>query len=96
MCAGRTGQLLNLSSLANDCGITHNTANAWISLLEASYVVHLLPPHHQNFNKRMVKTPKLYFLDTGLAAWLLGIQGYEQLITHVQKGGLLETQWHSV
>jgi len=49
MCAGRTGQLLNLSSLANDCGITHNTANAWISLLEASYIVHLLPPHHQNF-----------------------------------------------
>ncbi|MCY4314065.1 MAG: DUF4143 domain-containing protein [Gammaproteobacteria bacterium] len=49
MCAGRTGQLLNLSSLANDCGITYNTANAWISLLEASYIVHLLPPHHQNF-----------------------------------------------
>ncbi len=91
MCAGRTGQLLNLSSLANDCGITHNTANAWISLLEASYIVHLLPPHHQNFNKRMVKTPKLYFLDTGLAAWLLGIQSYEQLITHVQKGPLFET-----
>ena len=91
MCAGRTGQLLNLSSLANDCSITHNTANAWISLLEASYIVHLLPPHHQNFNKRMVKTPKLYFLDTGLAAWLLGIQGCEQLITHVQKGPLFET-----
>ncbi|MCY4051622.1 MAG: DUF4143 domain-containing protein [Gammaproteobacteria bacterium] len=91
MCAGRTGQLLNLFSLANDCGITHNTANAWISLLEASYVVHLLPPHHQNFNKRMVKTPKLYFLDTGLAAWLLGIQSYKQLISHVQKGALFET-----
>jgi len=85
ICAGRTGQLLNLFSLANDCGITHNTANAWISLLEASYVVHLLPPHHQNFNKRMVKTPKLYFLDTGLAAWLLGIQSYKQLITQVSE-----------
>lgn len=91
LCAGRTGQLLNLSSLANDSGITHNAAKAWISVLEASYIVHLLPPHHQNFNKRLVKTPKLYFLDTGLAAWLLGIQNSEQLITHVQRGALFET-----
>ena len=91
LCAGRTGQLLNLSSLANDCGITHNTAKAWISVLEASYIVHLLPPHHQNFNKRLIKTPKLYFLDTGLANWLLGIQNSEQLTTHVQRGALFET-----
>ena len=91
LCAGRTGQLLNLSSLANDCGITHNTAKAWISVLEASYIVHLLPPHHQNFNKRLVKTPKLYFLDTGLATWLLGIQNNEQLTTHVQRGALFES-----
>ncbi len=91
MCAGRTGQLLNLSSLANDAGITHNTAKAWISVLEASYIVHLLPPHHQNFNKRLVKTPKLYFLDTGLATWLLGIQNMDQLATHVQRGALFET-----
>ncbi len=91
LCAGRTGQLLNLSSLANDCGITHNTAKAWISVLEASYIVHLLPPHHQNFNKRLVKTPKLYFLDTGLATWLLGIQNSEQLATHAQRGALFET-----
>ena len=91
LCAGRTGQLLNLSSLANDCGITHNTAKAWISVLEASYIVHLLPPHHQNFNKRLVKTPKLYFLDTGLACWLLGIRNSEQLATHVQRGALFET-----
>ncbi|MCP3954868.1 MAG: ATP-binding protein [Desulfobacterales bacterium] len=91
LCAGRTGQLLNLSSLANDCGITHNTAKAWISVLEASYIVHLLPPHHQNFNKRLVKTPKLYFLDTGLATWLLGIQNSGQLITHVQRSALFET-----
>ncbi len=91
LCAGRTGQLLNLSSLANDCGITHNTAKAWISVLEASYIVHLLPPHHQNFNKRLVKTPKLYFLDTGLACWLLGIQDSDQLTTHVQRGALFET-----
>jgi len=91
LCAGRTGQLLNLSSLANDCGITHNTAKAWISVLEASYIVHLLPPHHQNFNKRLVKTPKLYFLDTGLATWLLGIHNMDQLSTHVQRGALFET-----
>ncbi len=91
LCAGLSGQLLNLSSLANDCGITHNTAKAWISVLEASYIVHLLPPHHQNFNKRLVKTPKLYFLDTGLANWLLGIRNSEQLATHVQRGALFET-----
>ncbi len=83
--------MLNLSSLANDCGITHNTAKAWISVLEAGYIVHLLPPHQQNFNKRLVKTPKLYFLDTGLAIWLHGIQNSEQLATHVQRGALFET-----
>lgn len=62
MCAGRTGQLTNLSALASDCGVTHNTAKAWLSVLEASYIVHLLQPHHRNFDKRLVKTPKLYFL----------------------------------
>ncbi len=91
LCVGRTGQLLNLSSLANDVGITHNTAKAWVSVLEASYIVYLLPPHHQNFNKRLIKTPKLYFLDTGLATWLLGIQAPEQLSAHVQRGALFET-----
>lgn len=91
LCAGRTGQLLNLSSLANDCGITHNTAKAWISVLEASYLVHLLPPHHRNFNKRLIKTPKLYFLDSGLAAWLLGIKDTATLRVHVHRGALFET-----
>lgn len=91
MCAARTGQLLNLSSLAVDCGITHNTARAWLSVLEASYIVHLLQPHYQNFNKRLVKTPKLYFYDSGLAAWLLGVQNPGQLVTHPQKGALFET-----
>ena len=91
LCAGRTGQLLNLSSLANDCGITHNTARAWISILEASYVLFLLSPHHRNFNKRLVKTPKLYFYDTGLAAWLLGVQSSDQLAIHPQRGALFET-----
>ena len=91
LCAGRTGQLLNLSSLATECGITHNTAKAWISVLEASYLVFLLRPHHANFNKRLVKSPKLYFYDTGLAAWLLGIQTPEQLVTHPLRGNLFET-----
>lgn len=91
MCAARTGQLVNLSALANDCGVTHNTAKAWLSVLEASYIIHLLPPHHRNFNKRLVKTPKLYFLDPGLAAWLLGIQNPAQLAIHPQRGALFET-----
>ncbi|WP_305042491.1 ATP-binding protein [Geoalkalibacter sp.] len=91
LCAGRTGQLLNLSSLATECGITHNTAKAWISVLEASYLVFLLRPHHANFNKRLVKSPKLYFFDTGLVAWLLGIQSPEQLETHPLRGNIFET-----
>lgn len=91
LCAGRTGQLLNLTSLATECGITHNTAKAWISVLEASYLVFLLRPHHANFNKRLVKTPKLYFYDTGLVAWLLGIQTEEQLVTHPLRGNIFET-----
>ena len=91
MCAARTGQMLNLSSLATDCGITHNTAAAWISVLEASYLIHLLRPHYRNFNKRLIKAPKLYFLDVGLAAWLLGIQTREQMLFHAQRGSLFET-----
>lgn len=91
MCAARTGQLLNLTGLATDAGITQNTAKAWISVLEASYMIHRLPPYHRNFNKRLVKTPKLYFLDPGLACWLLGIQTADQLITHPQRGPLFET-----
>lgn len=90
MCAARTGQLLNLSSLAADCGITHNTAGAWLSVLEASYIVFLLRPHHRNFNKRLVKTPKLYFCDTGLAGWLMGIREPAQLAFHAQRGALFE------
>lgn len=89
--AARTGQLLNLSSLANDCGITHNTAKAWISVLEASYLVFLLRPHYANFNKRLVKTPKLYFYDSGLAAWLLGIRDPSLMRLHPFRGALFET-----
>ena len=90
LCAGRNGQLLNLSALANDCGISHNTARAWLSVLEASYIIYVLQPHHRNFRKRMVKTPKLYFLDTGLAAWLLGIQSKDQISIHSMRGALFE------
>lgn len=91
MCAARSGQLLNLSALAADCGISHVTAREWLSVLEASYVVHLLRPWHNNLGKRLVKTPKLYFLDTGLLAWLLGIHDATSLATHAQRGALFET-----
>jgi uncharacterized protein len=90
MCAARIGQLLNLSSLATDCGITYHTAGAWLSVLEASHLVFLLRPHHRNFNKRLVKTPKLYFNDTGLAAWLLGIREVSQMAFHPSRGALFE------
>lgn len=91
LCAGRTGQLLNLSSLATECGITHNTVKAWISVLEASYLIFLLRPHHANFNKRLVKMPKLYFYDSGLVSWLLGIRTPEQMDTHPLRGSIFET-----
>lgn len=91
LCAGRSGQLLNLSSLATECGITHNTAKAWISVLEASYLIFLLRPHHVNFNKRLVKMPKLYFYDVGLVSWLLGIRTDEQMSTHPLRGSIFET-----
>jgi uncharacterized protein len=90
-CAVRTGQLLNISSLANDCGITTPTAKSWLSVLEASYLIHFLQPHFQNFNKRLVKSPKLYFVDTGIAARLLGIQHPDQLVAHPLRGELFET-----
>lgn len=90
MCAARCGQLLNLSALANDCGVTHKTVAAWLSVLEAGYVVFLLQPHHQNFGKRLVKTPKLYFHDTGLASYLMGIQDAQHLAIHSARGALFE------
>ncbi len=90
LCAGRIGQLLNLSSLANECAISVPTAQSWISLLEASYICYLLKPDHNNFAKRLVKTPKLYFYDTGLACSLLDIKSSEQVNTHFLRGGLFE------
>ena len=91
MCAARSGQLLNLSALAADCGISHVTAREWMTVLEASYIVYLLRPHHRNFGKRLVKMPKLYFLDTGLMAYLLGIRDVNTLATHALRGALFET-----
>jgi len=90
LCAGRVGQLLNYASLANDAGISPNTAKAWISILETSYVLYRMRPYHRNFNKRLVKSPKLYFYDTGLACSLLGIREAGQVNTHFLKGALFE------
>jgi hypothetical protein len=91
LCAGRTGQLLNLSSLAGEAGIAHSTARAWLSVLEASDVLFQLPPYYRNFGKRLVKSPKLYFVDTGLACWLLGIRSAQVLALHPLRGALFET-----
>jgi hypothetical protein len=91
LCAGRTGQILNLSSLANDCGISQPTARAWLSVLEASYIVFRLPPFFANLGKRLIKAPKLYFYDVGLAASLLHLESPLQLATHPLRGALFET-----
>lgn len=91
LCAGRSGQLLNLNALGGEAGVSHSTARSWLSVLEASYLVHLLPPYHRNFGKRLVKSPKLYFLDVGLASWLLGIRTPETLMLHPLRGALFET-----
>lgn len=90
LCAGRIGQLLNISSIANECGTTVPTASSWLSVLEASYICYLLKPDWNNFSKRLVKTPKLYFYDTGLACSLLDIRSSEQISTHFLRGGLFE------
>ena len=91
LCAGRIGQILNLSSLGDDCGISHNTAKAWLSVLEASYIIFLLRPHYKNYSKRLIKSPKLYFYDPGLACALLGISNQNHLTTHYLRGGLFES-----
>lgn len=91
LCAGRTGCLLNLSSLGSDCGVSHTTVRSWLSVLEASYIAFRLPPYHSNLGKRLTKTPKLYFYDTGLVCSLLGIEKPEQLETHPLRGFIFET-----
>ncbi len=91
LCAGRTGQIVNFSSISNELGIDHKTVKEWISIALASYIIYLLPPYYKNYNKRIRKAPKLYFLDVGLAAHLIGIQSAKQLQTHPLKGELFET-----
>ncbi len=90
LCAGRIGQLLNLQGLANDTGISHTTARSWISILEASYIIFLLPPWFNNFSKRLIKSPKLYFYDVGLASYLLGIENEKQVSRDPLRGNLFE------
>lgn len=91
LCAGRIGQLLNVSSLANDCGITTITAQGWLSVLQTSYIIFLLQPYYKNYSKRLIRSPKIYFYDTGLACSLLGITSQEQVYAHYLRGGLFES-----
>ena len=90
LCAGRVGQLVNLSSLGSDAGVTHTTARQWIAVLERSYILFQLPPYHANLRKRLVKSPKFYFYDVGLASYLIGIENVKQLTTHPLRGALFE------
>jgi len=91
LCAGRTAQEINLSALGSDAGVSHNTARAWLSVLETSYLIHRLPAWHPNIRKQVVKAPKLHFFDSGLACYLLGIQEPEQLRLHPLRGAIFES-----
>ena len=90
LCAGRVGQLINLTSLGSDAGVSHTTAREWLTVLETSYVVFQLPPFHANLRKRLVRSPKLYFYDVGLASYLIGIEHADQVATHPLRGPLFE------
>ena len=90
LCAGRVGQLVNLSSLGADAGVSHTTAREWLTVLEASYIVFQLQPFHSNVQKRLIKSPKLYFYDVGLASYLIGIEYAKQIATHPLRGSLFE------
>ena len=90
ICAGRTGQLLNLTAISIECGIELKTVQSWLAVLESSYIIYLLKPHYSNFNKRLVKTPKLYFYDSGLACSLLGIKTISELELSHFRGSLFE------
>ena len=91
LCAGRNGQVLNYTALASDCGIDQKTAKQWLSILEASYIIKRLPPYYKNLNKRVIKAPKLYFYDSGLVCYLLGIRSAEQLKLHPLAGAIFES-----
>ncbi|NOX47621.1 MAG: ATP-binding protein, partial [Chlorobi bacterium] len=90
LCAGRTAQILNTASLSNETGVSANTIKSWLSILEASYVLFLLQPWYDNISKRLVKSPKIYFYDTGLASYLLGIENQNQLSRDPLRGNLFE------
>lgn len=90
LCAGRAGQIVNLNSLAIDASISPNTAKSWLSILEASYIIYFLQPYHKNYNKRITKSPKMYFYDTGLVCSLLGIDNEQQIRTYYSRGALFE------
>jgi hypothetical protein len=90
LCAGRAGQILNLQSFGNDCGIDSKTAKRWLSILETSFIIKLLRPYYKNFNKRLIKSPKLYFLDSGLLCYLLGIHKPDELLMHSARGAIFE------
>lgn len=90
ICAGRIGQLVNFSEIGNIIGVSYQTINKWLSVLQTSFIIYTLPPYHQNFNKRIVKTPKLYFYDTGLACALMNLRTVDDLNRHFAKGALFE------
>jgi predicted AAA+ superfamily ATPase len=90
MCAGRIGQLINFSEIGNQLGISYQTVSKWLSILETSFICYTLRPYHNNFNKRIVKSPKLYFYDTGLACALLNLRTVDELNRHFAKGALFE------
>jgi uncharacterized protein len=90
LCAGRAGQILNMVSLANDVGVSSVTINNWLAMLQRSYVIYLLQPYYDNFNKRFIKNPKLYFYDTGLLCYLLGLQKANDITKHFAKGAIFE------
>ena len=90
ICAGRIGQLVNFSDIGSYIGVSYQTINKWVNVLQTSFIIHLVRPYHQNYNKRIVKTPKLYFYDTGLACALMNLRTIDDLNRHFAKGALFE------
>jgi predicted AAA+ superfamily ATPase len=90
ICAHRTGQLFNINHIANECGISQPTAKSWLSLLESSYIIYKVSPYFENFSKRVIKTPKMYFYDTGLLCYLLGIKNADELSDNILRGSIFE------
>ena len=91
LCAGRNGQILDIKNLGDDCGVASGTINSWMNVLEAGFICFRLQPYFKNFNKRLIKRPKLYFYDSGLLCWLLGIKNEDQLSIHPMRGSIFES-----